>query len=124
MKAIGHKVWAVPGGHIPLKSTGHEPEFTSYDMLCFLNTGDKDAIAEVTIFYADRDPVGVYSIDIPARRIRHMRINDFIDPEAVPLDTDYACVIESNVPIVVQFIRQDTRQAEYALMGTIAFPVA
>ena len=36
--------------------------------------------------------------------------------------TPYASVIESDVPIVVQHTRLDSRQAENALLSTIAFP--
>jgi hypothetical protein len=47
----------------------------------------------------------------------------WIDPLAVPLDVDYAVIVESDVAVVVQFTRQDTRQAENAIMTTMAFPV-
>ena len=40
--------------------------------------------------------------------------------KADPRDTDYASVIESGVPIVVQHTRLDSRQAENALLSTIA----
>lgn len=36
--------------------------------------------------------------------------------------TDYASVIQSDVPIVVQHTRLDSRQSENALLSTIAFP--
>ena len=39
----------------------------------------------------------------------------------MPRDTDYASVIESDVPIVVQHTRLDSRQAENALITTIAY---
>ena len=42
-------------------------------------------------------------------------------PEPIPIDTDYASVIESDVPIVVQHTRLDSRQAENALLSTIAY---
>jgi hypothetical protein len=42
-------------------------------------------------------------------------------PEPVPQDTDSACVLESDVPIVVQHTRLDSRQAESALLSTTAF---
>ncbi len=42
-------------------------------------------------------------------------------PEPVPADTDYASVIESDVPIVVQYSRLDSRQAENALLSSIAY---
>jgi hypothetical protein len=50
-----------------------------------------------------------------------VRFNDLTDPEPVPRDTDYASVIASDVPIVVQHTRLDSRQAENALLSTIAY---
>jgi hypothetical protein len=123
MTAVGRRVWAIPGGHVPLISSGHEPEDTSRDELAFLNTGDAEATVAVTMFYADRDPVGPYRLTVPARRVRRVRINDLIDPEAVPLGTDYGALIESDVPIVVQFSRLDTGRAEQATLGVMAFAV-
>ena len=58
---------------------------------------------------------------VPARRTLHLRFNDLKDPEPVPLDTDYASVFESDVPIVVQHTRLDSRRAEIALLSTIAY---
>ncbi len=123
MKTIGQTLWAIPGGHIPLRGTGHEPELTSHDLVCLLNMNDRDAHIKITIFYQDRDPVGPYTLKVPARRVRHVRFNDLIDPEAMPLDTDYGGVIESDVPVVVQFTRLDSGQAENASMSAMAFPV-
>ena len=123
MTAAGRRVWAIPGGHIPLRSSGHEPEETSRDELTLLNTGDTEATVAVTLFYTDRDPVGPYRLTVPARRVRCVRINDLIDPEAVPLGTDYGVLAESDVPIVVQFSRLDTSRAEKAALGVMAFAV-
>jgi hypothetical protein len=61
----------------------------------------RDAHVEITIFCADREPVGPYRVTVPARRTRHVRFNDLSDPEPIPCDTDYASVIESDVPIIV-----------------------
>jgi hypothetical protein len=44
------------------------------------------------------------------------------DPEPIPIDTEFASVIESDVAIVVQHTRLDSRQAENALLTTIAYP--
>jgi hypothetical protein len=60
-------------------------------------------------------------LTIPARRTRHIRFNDLTDPESIPRATDFASVIESDTPIVVQHTRLDSRQAENALMTTMAF---
>jgi hypothetical protein len=121
--AFGHKIWVIPEGYIPGGSTGPSPEFTSHETACILNSGDTEAHIEITIFFTDKDPVGPYKITIPARRTRHLRFNDLDDPEKIPRDTDYASRIKSDVPIVVQHTRLDSRQAENALLTTIAFPV-
>jgi hypothetical protein len=118
---IGRTRWAIAEGYIPAESTGPEPEMTSHETLCFLNSGDQDANVEITIYFEDREPAGPYRLTVPARRTVHQWINDLDDPEPVPLDTDYAMVVESDVPIVVQHTRIDTRQAEAALLSTIAY---
>jgi hypothetical protein len=121
MKTLGHAHWAIAGGHIPLASNGREPEFTSHDRICILNTSAEEARVEMMILYADCDPIGPYRLPVAARRVRHVRFNDLIDPLAMPLDTDYSVVVTSSVPVVVQFSRQDTGSAQRALLGTLAF---
>ena len=120
--SIGRHVWAIPEGYIPKESTGAGREMTSHETACMLNAGDTDAHVTITVYFSDREPVGPYRIDVPARRTRHVRFNDLTDPEPVPLGTDFASVIESDVPIIVQHPRLDSRQAENALLTTIAFP--
>jgi hypothetical protein len=121
MKPIGHTRWAIAEGYIPGWSHGPEPQFTSHETACLLNVNDRDAHVEITIFYSDREPAGPYRITVPARRTKHVRFNSLAEPEAIPKDTDYASVIESDIPIVVQHTRLDSRQAENALLTTIAF---
>jgi len=119
---IGQTRWAIAEGYIPAWSHGPEPEFTSHETACILNTSDRDAHVEITIFFSDRDPVGPYKITVPARRTKHIRFNDLKDPAPVPHGTDYASVIESDIPIVVQHTRLDSRQSDNALITTIAYP--
>jgi hypothetical protein len=66
--------------------------------------------------------VGPYRFTVPARRTRYLRFNEMDDPEPIPKDTDFASVIKSDVPVVVQHTRLDSRQAENALLSTIAYP--
>jgi hypothetical protein len=117
---LGHKRWAIAEGWIPPTSHGPAPEMTSHETACVLNVSDQDANLKITIFYSDREPV-TYKISVPARRTKHIRFNDFTDPEPIPPGTDFASVIESDMPIVVQHTRLDSRQAANALMTTMAF---
>ena len=118
---IGRKRWAIAEGYIPGWSNGPEPELTSHETACILNIGDQDAQVAITVFFADREPAGPYRLTVPARRTQHIRFNELTDPEPIPMATPYASVIESDVPIVVQHTRLDSRQAENALLSTIAF---
>lgn len=121
MKAFGKKTWIIAEGYIPSYGTGPEPEFTSHETACILNTSNQKAQVEITVFFTDKDPVGPYRITVEAQRTRHLRFNELEDPEKIPTDTDYASVIESDVPVVVQHTRLDSRQAENALLSTIAY---
>lgn len=120
-KPIGQTRWAIAEGYIPSWSNGPEPQFTSHETACLLNTSDQDAHVEITIYFSDKEPVGPYRVTVPARRTLHMRFNNLTDPEPIPRDTGYASVFESDVPIVVQHTRLDSRQSENALLTTIAY---
>ena len=121
MTRIGAKRWAIAEGYIPGWSNGPQPQFTSHETVCLLNAGDEEAHVAITIFFSDREPAGPYRFALPARRTKHVRFNELRDPEPIPRATDYASVIESDVPIVVQHTRLDSRQAENALISTIAY---
>lgn len=119
---IGRTRWAIAEGYIPAYSHGPAPQMTSHETACLLNATDTDAQVTITLYFEDREPVGPYRVTVPARRTRHLRFNELKDPEAVPSDVPFASVIEASVPVVVQHTRLDSRQAENALMTTIAFP--
>lgn len=119
---IGERRWAIAEGYIPPGGThADDPRFLSHETACLLNTNARDAQVSITIYFKDREPAGPYRVTVPARRTLHLRFNDLKDPEPIPLDTDYSSVIESDVPIVVQHTRLDSRQSALALLSTIAY---
>lgn len=118
---IGKRRWAIAEGYIPATSTGPDPEMTSHETICFLNATERDANVELTVYFADAEPVGPYERTVPAQRTSHVKFNDLEDPEPIPKATDFASVIESDVPVVCQHTRLDSRQAENALLSTVPF---
>ena len=118
---IGRRRWAIAEGYTPGDSTGSGRAFVSHETACILNASDQDAEVTITVFFADREPVGPYRMTVPARRTKHVRFNDLHDPQPIPRDTDYSSVIEASMPVVVQHTRLDSRQAELALLSTVAF---
>jgi hypothetical protein len=122
MDPIGYRRWAIAEGFIPGESASDDdPTLESHETACILNATNDDAHVSLTVFFTDRDPAGPYAIAVPARRSVHVRFNDLTDPEPLPRDTDYSSVLESDVPIVVQHSRLDTRRVEKALLSTIAY---
>lgn len=93
----------------------------SHETVCILNAHDEDARISITVFFSDRNPAGPYLVTVPAKRTSHIRFNELNDPEPIPADADYASVITSNVPVVVQHSRLDSRQSENALLTTVAY---
>lgn len=118
--SIGHTHWAIAEGYIPGEGLEGDRALISHETACLLNAQDEDAEVRITLYFTDREPVGPYKVKLAARRTLHLRFNDLEDPEPVPRDTDYACVIESNVPIVVQHTRMDSRHPNIALMTALA----
>lgn len=121
MKAYGKKVWSVAEGYIPDSSNGPTPDMTSHESISILNTSDSEAHVRITVFYTDKDPVGPYEITVPPERSKHVRFNDLDDPEPIPRATEYSSLIESDVPIILQHTRLDSRQSENALLSTTAY---
>lgn len=121
MDQIGRKRWAIAEGYIPSESVSSDRALLSHETACILNAGDREANVALTIYFADREPAGPYRVVVPPRRTLHLRFNDLKDPEPIPLDTDYSSVFESDVPIVVQHTRLDSRRAEISLLSTIAY---
>lgn len=118
---VGRTVWAIAEGYIPGESSYTDRALISHETACILNASDRDAHVAITIYFADREPVGPYQVTVKARRTLHLRFNDLSDPEPIPRDRDYSSVFRSDVPIVVQHTRMDTRKADIALLSTVAY---
>ena len=118
---LGRHTWVIAEGYIPSESTGPAPQMTSHETACILNPNEEPARITLTLYFSDRDPVGPYQITVPPLRTLHLRFNSLTEPEPVPRDTDYASVFQSNVPVVIQHTRLDSRQPAHALISTVAW---
>ncbi len=119
--SFGKKKWAIADGYIPSYSNGPAPQMESHETVCILNTNKTAANVNLMIYFNDKDPVGPFSFIIHGERTEHLRFNNLMNPAPIPKDTDFSCTIESDIPVVVQHTRLDSRQAENALMTTIAY---
>ena len=117
----GHKTWLIPDCYYESKSN-HQP---SHESVCVLNTGEKDAVITMTLYFEDREPMPGFVSHCAARRTHHIRMDKIVSQsgERVPMDVPYAILAESSVEVAAQYSRLSTSQAEMALMTTIAYPV-
>jgi hypothetical protein len=109
---IGYRRWAIAEGHLSAEAN---------DTACILNASDDDAHLLLTVYFSDRDPAGPYELMVGARRTLHLRYSALDAPEPIPRETPYASVIESDVPVVVQYSRVDGPPDDSALASTIAY---
>ncbi len=123
MKSLGATHWAIAEGYIPGWSNGPSPQMESHETCCVLNAGASDAHVALTLYFEDREPVGPYRVVVPARRTLHLRFNDLQDPAPVPRETPYATLVSSDVPVIVQHTRLDSRQPANSVMTTMAYPL-
>ncbi|SFQ34898.1 sensory rhodopsin transducer [Caldicoprobacter faecalis] len=119
----GAKVWYIPDCYYPsISSPGH---YVSHEAVCVLNPGKQDAHITLTLYFEDREPMRGFQAVCKAERTNHIRLDKIKDANGnvVPQGVPYAIMVESDQPIIVQYSRLDTTQAEMALMTTMAYPV-
>lgn len=123
IRAGGECVWYVPDCYFPeITTPGH---YVSHEAICILNTGKKDANLDITLYFEDREPMRGFKGFCGAERTNHIRLDKLKDQEnkGVPQGVPYAIMIKSDVPVIVQYSRLDTTQAEMSLMTTMAYPL-
>jgi len=114
----GKTDWLIPDMYWPeITTPGH---YVSHEAIFVLNVNDKDANLTVTFYFEDREPIVKEGLKCGARRTNHIRMDKL---GAVEMGVPYAALVHSDVPVVVQYSRLDTTQAENGLITTIAFAV-
>ena len=118
----GKTTWLIGDGYWDSHSNGL---FVSHESVCVLNTSDKDATITMTLYFEDSDEMGGFVAKCGAKRTHHIRMDKLRNAagEEIPRNIPYAVLVESSTPIVVQYSRLDTAQAEMALMTTIAYGI-
>lgn len=120
-RKLGAKVWVIPDGYLPEKSTGDLP---SHESTCVLNLGSKPARVRLTAYFEGRDPLKGFEVVCPPERTVHIRLDRLRNrrAEQIPAGTPFALKVVSNRKIIVQHTRLDSTQPALALMTTMAFP--
>ena len=124
MAAVGRTTWVIAEGWIPPSGIEGSRALESHETACLLNAGEAEAHVRITLYFADRDPVGPYRVTVAPRRTLHLRFNDLRDPAPGARGPPNPSGVEADGPIGVQHTRLDSRDPAIALLSTVAFPAA
>ena len=110
---LGKKEWIIPDCELPPPGEG---VLKGHESVIVVNDSDTDAVIAVDIFYTDSYTGGKITWQVAAKRVRCFRMNELSDMSGVkiPLETQYAMRLTSNVSVVVQYGRLDNRQTNLA----------
>jgi len=114
----GKKIWYFPDGELP--PAGDEP-LKGHESIIILNDNENPANVVMTLFFADKDPIENIYITVLPKRVNCIRMDnpDHLGGVIVPRETQYAVKLVSNVPVVIQYGRLDTRQVKMAFYTTM-----
>ncbi len=121
-KNIGAYIWIIPDAYLP--PIGDE-KLPGHEATCILNLNDKPANVEFTFYFEDREPLKSAKVKIGAQRTLHLRLDQSEALLNVNLERSipFSIKVKSDVKIIVQHSRMDTRQPNLAYMSTMGYPV-
>jgi hypothetical protein len=103
--AVGRRLWAI--------ADGCRPE-AGVELAAILNAGREPVEIEVTLYFADREPVRPQQTRVEAGRILELEIGTLVDP-----GVEYAAVLRASGPVVVQHVRRDDGGPRRALAPAV-----
>jgi len=116
----GKKVWFFPDGDRPPLG---ESSLKGHESIVILNPNREDANCDLTFYYEDSDPTTGVKIEVKAERVRCVQTHKESDlgGKIIPVSTQYALKVESDVPVIVQYGRLDARQNNLAYYTTMGY---
>lgn len=117
----GAKKWFFPDGYLP--EPDDSPVAPSHETVSILNPSDEKATVEVTVYFEDRDPITGVEVEVEANRDVHVRLDQFKKYSGVeiPKETPYGLEISSDVSVICQLSRMDTRNDNLSLFTTMGY---
>lgn len=119
-KGQGNTMWIFPDCELP---PAGESLLKGHESVIVLNSGSSEATISLTLYFTDRDPVGNIVLKVGGERVRCLRLDNPNDLNGVvvPREEQYALKVDSDMPVVVQYGRLDTRQDNMAFYTTMGF---
>lgn len=113
------RTWFIPDCYWP--EGGTLQPYVSHESVCVLNPSGQDAQLSFTLYFEDREPMEGFAAVCGAHRTHHVRMDRIVaaNGQTVPRAVPYAIIMQSSVPVYVQYSRCDTTQQNMAFMTAI-----
>jgi len=119
---MGAYTWIIPDAYLPPIGDKNLP---GHEATCLINVNHRPAKVKFRFYFEDKEPIDSKEIVVPPERTLHLRLDCSEKLLGVKLERSvpFAIKVKSDVKIVVQHSRMDTRQPNLAYMSTMAYPV-
>jgi hypothetical protein len=116
----GKKVWFFPDGDRP--PAGDSP-MKGHESYIVLNPNSTEAHLLFTLYFEDKPPVRDIRMTVGAERVSCFQTHrsEHFGDRVLPLGTQYAVKVESDIPVIIQYGRLDTRQENLAYYTTMGY---
>jgi hypothetical protein len=116
----GRKVWVFPDAELPPKGNF---ELKGHESIIILNMNDIEATIKLTLYFTDSEPYKDIIFKVGANRVRCIRTDNVEEMGGFKTEqgVQYAMKLESDVPVVMQYGRLDTRDQPIAFYTTCGF---
>jgi hypothetical protein len=118
----GARTWYFPDGDRPPPSEG---PVEAHESLMILNVNQEPANIELDLYWEAKEPTMGIRVRVEPQRVRSLRVPWFDDPAdsariEVPVRTQYAIRVRSDVPVICQYGRLEVIPS-YALYTTMGY---
>ncbi len=122
MQGAGALTWYFPDGDRPPTDNG---PIEAHESLMILNVSQQRATIELDLYWTDKEPTLGIQVSVEAERVRSLRVpwfDDITDASRVhiPVRTQYALRVRSNVPVICQYGRLEVTPS-YTLYTTMGY---
>ncbi|BBH23546.1 hypothetical protein Back11_48910 [Paenibacillus baekrokdamisoli] len=119
-KGQGNTLWIFPDCELP---PAGDSLLKGHESVIVLNLDPNVANLSITLYFTDREPVKDIRLKVEGERVRCLRLDnpDDLDGFVIPREVQYALKVVSDIPVVVQYGRLDTRQDNMAFYTTMGF---
>ena len=118
----GKTKWYIVDGYRPSPQPDPNAQYLGHESVMILNTNDRDAHVQISVYFEDREPVENIPYVVPAKRIRCFKTDDKAALCGLELGVgvQYSMEIKSDVGVIVQYGRLDVQQSNMAYMALMA----